>query len=387
MQRTRIGFIGGLGLGAALMYALDPQSGRRRRAIARDRLRSLTRRQRGLLARGGRYLGHRLEGSVHALNGGDAASDRVLAERVRAALGRAVSHPSAIEVEVIGGNAVLTGHVLESETRELMRRVGRVAGVKAVDDRLERHLSSEGVPALAGSGRAWHHRLERDIWPPAWRLVAGAAGLGSGVAGLARGGLVGKAMMVGGGALLARATTNRPLSRLTGVGRGRRMIELRKTLLVHAPIDEVYSFWTHVENFPHFMEHVREVARNRLNPLRSHWEVRGPGGITMKWDAEVTRHVPDELFAWKTLPGSGVEHAGMVHFEEVGEDTTRVHVRMIYNPPAGALGHAVASLLGGDPKSRMDEDLMRFKSLLEEGRTRMRGPQITREELSGPGIL
>jgi len=387
MQRTRIGFIGGLGLGAALMYALDPQSGRRRRAIARDRLRSLTRRQRGLLARGGRDLGHRLEGGVHALNGGDAASDRVLAERVRAALGRAVSHPSAIEVEVIGGNAVLTGHVLESETRELMRRVGRVAGVKAVDDRLERHLSSEGVPALAGSGRAWHHRLERDIWPPAWRLVAGAAGLGSGVAGLARGGLVGKAMMVGGGALLARATTNRPLSRLTGVGHGRRMIELRKTLLVHAPIDEVYSFWTHVENFPHFMEHVHEVARNRLNPLRSHWEVRGPGGITMKWDAEVTRHVPDELFAWKTLPGSSVEHAGMVHFEEVGEDTTRVHVRMIYNPPAGALGHAVASLLGGDPKSRMDEDLMRFKSLLEEGRTRMHGPQITREELSGPGIL
>ena len=151
MQRTRIGFIGGLGLGAALMYALDPQSGRRRRAIARDRLRSLTRRQRGLLARGGRDLGHRLEGGVHALNGGDAASDRVLAERVRAALGRAVSHPSAIEVEVIGGNAVLTGHVLESETRELMRRVGRVAGVKAVDDRLERHLSSEGVPALAGA--------------------------------------------------------------------------------------------------------------------------------------------------------------------------------------------------------------------------------------------
>ena len=387
MHRTRIGFLGGLGLGAALMYALDPQSGRRRRAIARDRLRHLGRQQRGFLARGGRDLGHRLEGGVHALGGGDAASDRVLAERVRAALGRAVSHPSAIEVEVTGGYAVLTGHVLERETRELMRRVGRVAGVKAVDDRLERHPSSDGVPALAGSGRALHHRLERDIWPPAWRLVAGAAGLGSGVAGLARGGLVGKAMVVGGGALLARATCNRPLSRLTGVGGGRRMIELHKTLLVHAPIDEVYSFWTHVENFPHFMEHVHQVERNRLNPLRSHWEVRGPGGITMKWDAEVTRHVPDELFAWKTLPGSSVEHAGMVHFEEVGEDTTRVHVRMIYNPPAGALGHAVASMLGGDPKSRMDEDLVRFKSLLEEGRTHVPGRQIAREELSGPGIL
>lgn len=389
MHRTRIVFLGGLGLGAALMYALDPENGRRRRAMARDRLKSLTRRHRAAAPRGSRDLGHRLEGGVHSLAGRDSAADRVLAERVRAALGRAVSHPSAIEVEVRGGCVVLTGKVLEWETRELMRRVGRVAGVTAVDDRLERHLSSDGIPALEGSGRVSRHRLERDIWPPSWRLVAGAAGIGTGVAGLARGGLTGKALLVGGGALLARAASNRPLSRLTGVGGGRRMIELRKTLLVHAPIDEVYRFWTHVENFPHFMEHVREVKRSRLNPLRSHWEVRGPGGITMKWDAEVTRHVPDELFSWKTLPGSGVEHAGSVHFEEVGEDTTRVHVRMTYNPPAGALGHAVASLLGGDPKSRMDEDLARFKTLLEDGRPRAPGhqPPIAREELSGPGIL
>lgn len=387
MQRTRIGFLGGLGLGAALMYALDPQSGRRRRAMARDRLKSLTRRQRAFLGKGTRDLGHRLEGGVHAVGGGDGASDKVLADRVRAALGRAVSHPSAIEVEVRGGCAILSGQVLERETRELMRRVGRVAGVKSVDDRLERHGTGEGIPALQGSGRVPRHGLERDIWPPAWRLVAGAAGLGTGAVGLARGGLTGKALLVGGGALMARAVTNRPVSRLTGVGGGRRMIELRKTLLVHAPIDEVYGFWTHVENFPHFMEHVHQVKVNKNNPLRSHWEVRGPGGVTMKWDAEVTRHVPDELFAWKTLPGSGVEHAGIVQFEEVGEDTTRVHVRMTYMPPAGALGHAVASLFGADPKSRMDEDLVRFKSLLEQGRTRAHGQQIAREELSGPGIL
>lgn len=387
MNRTRIGFLGGLGLGAALMYGLDPASGGRRRAMLRDRLRRLTRRQRDALARGSRDLGHRLEGGVHALAGGDGGSDRVVGDRVRAALGRAVSHPGAIEVEVRDGCVVLTGHVLERETRELMRRVGRVAGVKAVDDRLERHRAPDGIPSLQGEGRPPRRRLERDVWPPAWRMVAGAAGLGIGGFGLIRGGLVGKALLTGGGALVARAASNRPLSRLTGVGHGRRMIELRKTLLVHAPIDEVYRFWIHVENFPRFMEHVREVKRNPENPLRSHWEVRGPGGVTMKWDAEVTRHVPDELFSWKTLPGSGVEHAGAVFFEEVGEDTTRVHVRMIYNPPAGALGHAVASLLGADPKTRMDEDLMRFKALLEEGRTRAHGQPIAREELSGPGIL
>lgn len=388
MNRTRIGFLGGLGLGAALMYALDPDSGRRRRASARDRLRSLSRRPRELLAKGTRDLEHRIEGGMHALGGHEAASDKVLADRVRAALGRAVSHPSAIEVEVRDGCAILTGKVIESETRELMRRVGRVAGIRAVDDRLERHRTGAGIPELEGGGRVTPRRLlERDVWPPAWRLVVGSAGLGAGVTGLARGGLFGKGLLVGGGALVARAASNRPISRLIGVGGGRRMIELRKTLLVHAPIDEVYTFWTHVENFPRFMEHVRQVKVSRDNPLRSHWEVRGPGGVTMKWDAEVTRHIPAEVFAWKTLPGSRVEHAGVVEFEEVGEDTTRVHVRMTYNPPAGALGHAVASLLGADPKSRMDEDLVRFKALLEEGRTRAHGHQIAREELSGPGIL
>jgi uncharacterized membrane protein len=54
---------------------------------------------------------------------------------------------------------------------------------------------------------------------------------------------------------------------------------------------------------------------------------------------------------------------------------------MTYNPPAGALGHAVASLLGSDPKRAMDEDLLRFKSLLEEGKASARGRTITREAL------
>lgn len=388
MNRMRIGFLGGLGLGAAVMYALDPQNGRRRRSLARDRLRTLTTRPREFLSRGTRDLEHRLEGGVHAVRtAGDGAPDAVIEGRVRAALGRAVSHPGAIEVRAQDGCVVLTGHVLERETKELMRRVGRVAGVKAVDDRLERHATSEGVPSLQGAPQNTRRGLERDVWPPARRLMAAGTGLGLGVYGLVRGGLLGKALLGGGGALVARATTNLPVSRLTGVSRTRRMVELRKTLLVHAPIDEVYSFWTHVGNFPRFMEHVREVTVNKENPRRSHWEVRGPGGVTMKWDAEVTRSVPDELFSWKTLPGSGVEHAGSVQFEEVGEDTTRVHVHMSYMPPAGVLGHAVASLLGADPKSRMDEDLVRFKSLLEEGRTRAKGHAVTRDQLHGPGIL
>jgi uncharacterized membrane protein len=80
-----------------------------------------------------------------------------------------------------------------------------------------------------------------------------------------------------------------------------------------------------------------------------------------------TRLEPNKLIAWRTLPGSAVEHAGLLRFEPT-EGGTRVFVTMNYTPPAGALGHAVARLFGADPKSELDDDLMRMKVFLETGR-------------------
>ena len=390
-----LGFFGGLtigtGLGAGLMYTFDPDTGRRRRSIAADKARSLMRRERTLIEKGARDLEHRMHGAVERLSSaphGGEATDHVIEQRVRAALGRAVSHPSAIEVSAHEGRVILTGMVLEREMRELMRRVSRVAGVRAIENRLESHERGENIPALQGSGRVPRRRLERDVWPPAWRLAAGAGGVGLAITGLFRGGIRGGLMAAGGAALLARAATNRPLGRLVGRTGAGRMIDFRKSLVIHAPVEEVFRFWTHVENFPRFMEHITEVtvSGEMGDSSRSHWKVRGPGGIPMNWDAEVTRRQENEVFAWKTLPGSSVEHAGSVHFESMGPDTTRVHVQMTYNPPAGAVGHAVATLLGSDPKSRMDEDLVRMKSLLEEGRTRAHGERVTREQVDRPPL-
>jgi uncharacterized membrane protein len=56
---------------------------------------------------------------------------------------------------------------------------------------------------------------------------------------------------------------------------------------------------------------------------------------------------------------------------------------MSYNPPAGALGHAVATLFGSDPKSAMNEDLVRLKSLLETGKTTAKGKEVMQGDLSG----
>jgi uncharacterized membrane protein len=62
-----------------------------------------------------------------------------------------------------------------------------------------------------------------------------------------------------------------------------------------------------------------------------------------------------------------VQHAGLVRFDPEKRGT-RVHIRMSYNPPAGATGHAVAVALGADPRRQMDGDLLRMKTLIETGK-------------------
>ena len=77
-----------------------------------------------------------------------------------------------------------------------------------------------------------------------------------------------------------------------------------------------------------------------------------------------------------------IANAGVIRFEPTDDGGTRVDIRLSYNPPAGALGHLAALLFGDDPKSAMDEDLVRLKSLLEEGKASAPGKKVTREELA-----
>ncbi len=168
---------------------------------------------------------------------------------------------------------------------------------------------------------------------------------------------------VGGVALIARSGTNMPIDRLVGVRRP--AMELQKCIEVAAPVEQVFETFSQLERFPEFMKHVREV-RVRGDGT-SQWLVEGPAGGTVSWEAVTTRFEPNRLIAWRTLPGSAVEHAGLLRFEPT-DGGTRVFVTMSYTPPGGALGHAVARLFGADPKSELNGDLTRMKVFLETGR-------------------
>jgi uncharacterized membrane protein len=176
------------------------------------------------------------------------------------------------------------------------------------------------------------------------------------------------AILIGslGFALFVRAAANLPARRLVGVGAGPRAVDIQKTININAPADLVYGFWSNYDNFPLFMHNVKEVCD--MNDGKSHWIVAGPAGTSIEWDAVLTDLDINRRIAWRSVPGSTVDHAGEVCFSENPDGTTRVDVRMSYNPPAGAIGHAVAALFGADPKSEMDQDLLRMKTLIERAR-------------------
>jgi uncharacterized membrane protein len=129
------------------------------------------------------------------------------------------------------------------------------------------------------------------------------------------------------------------------------------------------------------MSHVRDVRRTDGD--RWHWVVAGPAGAPVEWEAEQTTFVPNQLIAWRSVPGSLVDQVGSVRFEPTLAGGTRLGVRLSYTPPAGAVGHAIAALFGADPRQAMDDDLARFKSLMEEGKTTAHAETVTRERLAG----
>jgi uncharacterized membrane protein len=359
-----------MGLGAGLMYFLDPEAGRRRRARLHDRTTAAARRTRTAVAAAGRDLGNRLTGlaaEARARLTPEEVPDSTLAERVRAELGRCVHNTGALDVTAREGQVTLRGPILTRELEPALACAAGVRGVRGVTNALEVHDHPDGVPALQGAGAApGRAGLLPARWSPGLRLLAGAAGTGLVAYGLTRRAPLACVLGTAGLGLVLRGLGNTSVPCLAGVGNDCPSIEVQKSITLDAPVERVFEFWANYANFPRFMTHIRQVKD--LGEGRSHWVVAGPGGVTLEWDAVLTRLDPDEVLAWRSEPGSLIGNTGMLRFERLGPDRTRVHVKMSYHPPAGALGHALAALLGSDPKRKIDGDLLRMKTLIETGK-------------------
>jgi uncharacterized membrane protein len=360
--------MGAAGVGAGLMYIFDPFRGKRRRALLRNKLAHAANVASDVSGKTRRDVRNHALGAfaqVESVFKTREVSDDVLEARVRSKLGRAVSHPGAIEVKAVNGLIILSGPILAKEEHPLLESVTRIHGVKNTANRLEVHEHAGDIPALQGGRRRQGPRFGplKSNWSPTTRLVATAAGSALAAYGARRRGVVGSTMSTIGLGIVARALANFETGQLLGLDEGRNVIDVQKAINIKAPVDKVFDYWSHPENFPDFMTHVHEVRRIGDGLYR--WSVGGPGGILVQWDAQITDLDFNKLLAWKSLPGAIVGQSGVTRFSSNPDGSTRIDVRMSYNPPAGVLGHAIAELFGADPKHEMDDDLMRMKSFIE----------------------
>ncbi|MGE5206772.1 MAG: SRPBCC family protein [Chlamydiota bacterium] len=374
-------FAGGLSLGARLMYMLDPDQGRRRRAMARDRAVWLAHQAELTIDRGVRDLFNRAQGAADetfSLLAPKPVSDQVLRDRVRSRLGRATSHPHAIEVEAKDGWVTLKGPALQDEVRRVLWAVRAVPGVKHVENRLEPHKAAD-VPDLQGGSPPPLPELLHEALAPATRALLGTTGGLLLACGAWKKGWKGAGLGLLGANLLGRALSNVGPRHLLGIGDAQTAgIHVQKTIHVNVPAEAVFELLADPEKLPLIMSHI--LAVKKVDDNRYRWTVAGPVGTPVSWDAEIVEKIPNKMLAWASLPGAVVANSGVVQLDT--EDAgTRIHIRLAYVPPVGAIGHVIARIFGADPKHALDDDMVRLKSLLEHGKTNAHHHAVTLEQV------
>ena len=135
------------------------------------------------------------------------------------------------------------------------------------------------------------------------------------------------------------------------------MASIEKTIDIDVPVQTAYNQWTQFEEFPRFMEGVREVKQ--MDDTHLHWTAE-VGGRDKEWDARITEQTPDQRVAWTSEGGDA--NAGVVTFHKLTDDKTRVALQMEYEPES--IVETVGDKLGFMSR-RVEGDLERFKDFIE----------------------
>ena len=135
------------------------------------------------------------------------------------------------------------------------------------------------------------------------------------------------------------------------------MSTIERSIEINVPVKAAYNQWTQFEEFPKFMEGVKQVRQ--LDNTHLHWKA-DIGGKEKEWDAEITEQIPDERIAWTSR--SGAFNAGVVTFHRLSDAKSKVMLQLQYEPEGVVenVGDAV-----GMVSQRVQGDLERFKSFIE----------------------
>lgn len=148
-----------------------------------------------------------------------------------------------------------------------------------------------------------------------------------------------------------------------------RPTHFQRNFRVERPPAEVYAFWRDFHNFKKATRAADQIEVQ--NPHHSRWVVRGPFGITLSWNAEITVEEQDRRVGWKTMGAADVPHVGQVVFTSLdGGKATDVAIAVDYKMPLGFLGEAIAWVTGAGPSGFISEEIARVKLAIEDHRSR-----------------
>jgi len=135
------------------------------------------------------------------------------------------------------------------------------------------------------------------------------------------------------------------------------MSVIEKSIEINVPVRAAYNQWTQFEEFPRFMEGVKQVKQ--IDDKHLHWKA-DIGGKEKEWNAEITEQVPDQRIAWTSREGA--LNGGVVTFHRLSDSKSKMMLQLEYDPQGFIenVGDAV-----GIVTQRIQGDLERFKAYIE----------------------
>ena len=338
----------GLGAGAGAMYFLDPQRGKKRRAIAQAKLQRATRMAQAALEVTSQDLQHRVEGArskiTRVFQSQGEVNPEILESRVRAKMGHIIARPHSIHVATKGHVIRLSGEVHPSDIEPLLNAVRKVPGVLDVEDAL---VKNENLPTAVTSIKRWSPTQRMWVAGLGSLLVAGGVfGVRTRRLSGAIRFLLGGATLGAGSALILRSASNQPLSLFFGSEKSP-SIRIQKMIEISAPREKVFQA-------------VKEILEGRLD---SH-------SFPVRKDTQISHFKEKEELEWMSNASSRFPHCGKVIFRHGATlDQTRVEVDLSYRPRLGWLGHGILKALGRDPYAILNREGMELKASLEREST------------------
>ncbi|HEX8996925.1 MAG TPA: SRPBCC family protein [Ktedonobacterales bacterium] len=149
-------------------------------------------------------------------------------------------------------------------------------------------------------------------------------------------------------------------------------LAIEDTVLVEAPIQEVYQQWSDLNRFPDFMRNIISVTP--IGDNRYHW-VASYFGQRQEWDTSVTSREDQRNVMWSSADGQG--NSGHLMFTPRDDNTTEVRLHMELTPPA-SLAPERFDKLAQSARKNTHNDLKRYSKRMT--------PQRREAEESTTGI-